>query len=119
MTHKGLWLPAQGEPSVIEWGNGNALEVLQHAVGGSIEYVEFPERWLGMFLNEEGKLVGLPPNYMASSLWVDEYGDTDRIVGDVVLTSIETDDEGHTLGLSEERLFYLGERYGVRADDVA
>lgn len=41
---------------------GNTLEDLQHAVGGCIE-VTYPfDEEVGIILNEEGKLIGLPLN---------------------------------------------------------
>ena len=61
---------------------GNTLRELQKLVGGYIEVVsgiilDRPD--IVMVINEEGKLMGLPTNIIASIL----YGDT--IVGDAIL----------------------------------
>ena len=40
------------------------------------------------------------------ALWTMTYGNTDYIVGDIVLTG-GTDSEGETLGLTPARIFYL------------
>jgi hypothetical protein len=62
------------------------LEELQHVVGGYIEAVYLRDGWI-MMINEEGKLLGLPYNVLAThlarthgSLSADDY-----IVGDVVV----------------------------------
>lgn len=59
------------------------LKWLQDAVGGWIEAV-----YLGdavMYVNEEGKLLKLPVNTMATDLYADHHGPYDIIVGDVVV----------------------------------
>lgn len=55
-----------------EWGDTDpALDVMQKAVGGLITYI--PNSWLmdgitKMVANEEGKLIGLPVNQLATQL---------------------------------------------------
>jgi len=56
------------------------LEQLQKIVGGLIEYVPIHDGGY-MYCNEEGKLLGLPPNPYATELI--DFGDV--IVGDVVV----------------------------------
>jgi len=57
-----------------------------------------------MWVNEEGKLSDDPiQNPTGTALWVDNYGETDVIIGDIIFTS-GTDANGHTLGLSDEQL---------------
>lgn len=76
------------------------LSALQEAVGGLIEAVDLSDS-LTMWVNEEGKLHGLPINALATILWEKHFGFTDIIVGDVIFTG-GTGSEGETLGLNEE-----------------
>lgn len=73
-------------------------ETLQTAVGGWLEFV-----WLsgagvpsevGMYLNEEGKLLGLPINHLATKF----YGCGDCIAGDAVVCGVRGD--GCSVGLT-------------------
>jgi hypothetical protein len=57
---------------------------------------------LSMWLNEEGKLVGLPHNPFAQFAWDKRFGaHTDYMVGDVVFAG-GTDEDGVTLGLDQD-----------------
>jgi len=76
------------------------LKELQEAVGGWVQAVDFTPQ-LTIWVNEEGKLHGLPINPMATFLWEKYFGLTDYICGNVIFTG-GTDDEGYTLGLNEE-----------------
>lgn len=61
------------------------LEAIKAVVGGWIEAVAAPGGHV-MYLNEEGKLLGLSPNYAASALASAAMpGFNDIIVGDVLL----------------------------------
>ena len=65
-----------------------SLEALQAAVGGDIELV-YTHDGRAMYINENGKLDGLPLNAQATQIY--RYGRTDPIVGTaVVLTAKET-----------------------------
>lgn len=84
---------------------------LHEAVGGYFEIVEIPG--LGdMWLNEEGKLDGLPRNEKAT--WITTEGPRgaaglapwDYIAGNVAFTG-GADDEGETIGLSEAAVAWL------------
>lgn len=79
-----------------------SLRILQGAVGGYIQAVDLNEN-LTMWLNEEGKLEGLDTNLFGTLLFRQRFGDVDTIVGNIVLTG-GTDDEGETLGLTEEQV---------------
>jgi hypothetical protein len=64
-----------------------------------------------MWCNEEGKMMSLPHNPFGQAFWetafpVSEFGRTDYIVGDIVLTG-GADDEGDTLGLTTEEIELL------------
>jgi hypothetical protein len=68
----------------------DSLESLQKCVGGDIEWVGgiFPHP-IGLYANEEGKLIGLEPNIVLPS--------GDYVAGSIVVVS--TDKEGNTIGL--------------------
>jgi hypothetical protein len=83
---------------------------LSEAVGGYIEIVHLRGKFDGfaMYVNEEGKLNGLPMNDLATSIWEASFGAlTDIIVGNAVLVNAETDDEGNELPLSEEQTKFV------------
>jgi hypothetical protein len=62
----------------------NTLETFQQIVGGYIEVVPFnPELGIVMVCNEEGKLLGLEPNF---------HWGLDTIVGTVVFVDGQTDE---------------------------
>lgn len=65
------------------------LEELQKFVGGYIEALHLQDGQI-MFLNEDGKSMGLPYNLIADQLAHDLTGiaDWDRIVGDVIITTL-------------------------------
>lgn len=66
----------------------NELHVLQEIVGGYIEHVSIykqGEEWFGMICNEEGKLLGLKPNFKPY---------TDVICGTVIFVGHTEDDFG-------------------------
>lgn len=79
----------------------DSLQVLQTAVGGWVQAIDLDDD-LTMWLNEEGKLEGLPHNPYAQYAWDKRFGaHTDYTVGDVVFTG-GTDDDGKTLGLDQD-----------------
>ncbi|WP_448812149.1 DUF3846 domain-containing protein [Agromyces bauzanensis] len=92
-----LLVPVEGPVQVIEPG-ADSGDTLRKAVGGWFECVGL-EAGLDMWLNEEGKLEGLPHNRRAQGLWDATFGaGTDYIVGPAVLSG-GVDDEGDTLPL--------------------
>jgi hypothetical protein len=79
----------------------DSLQVLQTAVGGWVQAIDLDDE-LSMWLNEEGKLVGLPHNPFAQFAWDKRFGaHTDYMVGDVVFAG-GTDEDGVTLGLDQD-----------------
>lgn len=77
------------------------------AVGGYIEHITLHGKFEGfsLYVNEEGKLKGLPFNDIATAVWERVFGNyTDVIVGNAVLVSSKTDDEGNELPLSESEV---------------
>lgn len=66
-----------------------SLKFLQKAVGGYIEHLSMPDGELDLWLNEEGKLEGLPINSVATDLlWLlhPAFRGQDVLVGPIVLT---------------------------------
>lgn len=101
MSKKALQVKTTGE--VVELDiSADSLEYLQTAVGGWVQAIDIATD-MTMWCNEEGKLIGLPHNPYAQFMWDKAFGaHTDYIVGDIVLTG-GTDEEGATLGLSDEQ----------------
>jgi hypothetical protein len=86
------------------------FNLIRNAVEGFVERVPISDYTQLMWVNEEGKLRGLPHNPKAQTLWDSQWGaGTDRIVGNVVITGDDTE-EGETGTLPEgeaERLVAL------------
>lgn len=83
-------------------GNGSEqFATIQKAVEGWVERVPLEDYTLLMWVNEEGKLKGLPHNRLAQQLWDKDWGEgSDYIVGNVVITG-DDGEEGETGGLPE------------------
>ncbi len=95
---KALVLTATGEVKELD---GITLQDLQSAVGGWVQAIDLADD-LTMWLNEEGKLTGLPHNTTAQKLWDKTFWvGSDFVVGDVVLTG-GTGEEGETLPLGDD-----------------
>lgn len=77
-------------------------ETLSTAVNGMIELVSISED-IDMWLNEEGKFIGLEPNVIATILFYRAFSRFDLVMGDVIITG-GSDDEGKTIGLSDESI---------------
>ena len=96
-----------GTKAIVEFTNETSYQVLSEAVGGMIECVTLRDKnCVDMWINENGKYIGLDQNPTATALWVDMYDLTDVIMGDVIITG-GTDDEGYTLGLADEEVTYF------------
>lgn len=102
---KALRVNVDGTAEVLEFVKGSSYQMLRDAVDGYIECVAIQEG-IDLWLNEEGKLIGLQPNLVATKLYRNAYPTNDFIVGDVVITG-GADEEGETLGLSETHLMTL------------
>jgi hypothetical protein len=82
------------------------LATLQQGVGGLVQAVDLSER-LTMWLNEEGKVLGQAHNPYGQLFWDKLFGvHTDYIVGDVVISG-GTDEDGNTLGLTEQQVEWV------------
>jgi hypothetical protein len=99
---RGYIIKTDGTRKIVEFEVGNSYNTIKEAVGGYIECVSINEE-MDIWLNEEGKLIGLEPNLYATALYRARYNTTDFIVGDVIITG-GANEEGETLGLSDEML---------------
>lgn len=101
MTRHALRLTTDYKVSIIDLdAPEGSLRVLQNAVGGYIERVPF--HGFDMYLDGDGKAKkDAFTNFAATQFFVQHYGVTDSIVGDVVFTG-EVDDEGEITSLPKE-----------------
>ena len=98
-----LVIGVDGNTEVLDLDSSEgSLKVLQGAVGGWIEAVGLNAN-LTLWVNEEGKLDGLPVNNVATKIFQSVFGAVDIIMGNVVLTG-GADDEGDDEGLTEEQI---------------
>jgi len=77
-------------------------DLLSSSVNGLVELVSI-DRDVDMWLNEEGKLLNLPTNIIATILWNKVFNNPDIIKGDIIITG-GADDMGNSVGLSDESL---------------
>jgi hypothetical protein len=99
-------ITTDGDKSIVEFEKGNSYNLLRDTVGGLIQCVTLTDKWgVDMWLNEEGKVVSLPQNPIATALWDDLYPGTDFMVGNIILT--QSDDEGETIGLTDEQIQFF------------
>lgn len=98
---------------ILEAGNPEArvvekfehsLETLQQFVGGYIEAVRVNES-ITIWINEEGKLRGLDPNFNL----IGNGKPYDIVVGDAIFTG--TDNEGETVSLTDQEIEEIKERF--------
>ena len=80
-----------GNISEVEIPKENSLEFLQKCVGGFIQIVYLKDGDI-MYINEEGKLMGLPRNNIATKMYLD--ANPGAITGDYIV--------GNTIVLSRE-----------------
>jgi hypothetical protein len=83
----------------LSWVTIAGLTDFQDAVGGHIECVELMDG-CDLWLNEEGKLIGLPFNSIATDVALPRLQFGDVIVGDVVITG-RCDRHGNSTSLLE------------------
>lgn len=104
-----LKLTTDGQRIGIKYTADQSYEVISQAVGGWIECVGLTPT-LDMWVNEEGKLDGLPYNPDATAIFWSHFGMSDVIVGDVLFTS--HNEEGDTTALENEQMQYLEQFLG-------
>jgi hypothetical protein len=106
MNQLALVIKTDGTKEVVLFSEDTFLKRAQGVVGGWIQLVPLHSKGIDLYLNEEGKLNGLPQNPIATALWSEDYGLTDYIVGDVIITG-GVNDEGETIGLTNGQLATL------------
>jgi hypothetical protein len=110
MGRKALVINTDGTVAVID----PTLDALQGAVGGWVQAVDLTDT-LTLWVNEEGKMVGMPHNPYAQLLWNEAYGEnTDYIVGNAVVTG-GADDEGEMVTLDDATIEAVKARIGLAA----
>lgn len=67
-------------------GKRITLEEMQKIVGGYIEIVSLRSEKKRMVVNEEGAIIPLKPNFLATVIYRKETGSQSAIFGDVLLT---------------------------------
>jgi hypothetical protein len=97
---KAIVLSTEGTLSEIDLDAGNTLKILQNAVGGWVQAVDFATD-LTIWVHEEGKIINLPINSKATEIWTHFFGNTDLIAGNAVFTG-GVDENGETLGISAD-----------------
>lgn len=92
----------------VDIPEGTTLHFAQGVVDGWVDVVDLNSPTAGimsMYVNDEGLLLDLPINTMGTLL-NEEGGSGSPIAGDVLILG-GVDDEGNTLGLSDEQVFLL------------
>lgn len=92
------------EPSEVRTLEKLELEDMQSMVGGYIECLHVGNG-VDMWLNDEGKLHGLPVNIVLGS---SDREILDTIQGDVFFAS--ANDEGETIGLTDEQISWVNRK---------
>lgn len=103
MNQTALIIKTDGTKQEVPFTEGTFLKLAQATVGGWIQLVRLESKGIDLYLNEEGKLDGLDQNPTATALWVEDYGTTDYIVGDVIITG-GVNSDGETVGLTNEQV---------------
>lgn len=103
---KGLLIKTTGEMQEVEYED--TLETLQGYVDGYIEYVTIDDG-IDMIINEEGKINGLEPNWVATLL----YGQFDVIVGDALVVGVK---DGENITLTDEQIDMINKK--VMSDEI-
>lgn len=106
---KAVIIRTDGSKETVKFDQDSCYQVISSAVGGLIECVTLHDKEaVDMWVNESGKVIGLDQNPTATALWAEMYDLTDVICGDVIITG-GSDDEGYTLGLTDEQVkFFMG-----------
>lgn len=109
---RAITLTTKGDLQLVEFGHDDCLQILQDAVSGYVEAIDFPELEITMWINEEGKLLYDPesadniiqPHPMATVFYRTNYKVDDTIIGNVAFTSSVTDNQGRTKGLTNRQI---------------
>ncbi|MET4003908.1 hypothetical protein ABIB48_002646 [Arthrobacter sp. UYCu511] len=100
---RGILIPAD-QTKPLEVLELNGLKDMQSAVGGLIEAIDIERPDATIFVNEDGKLIGLDQNARATLvLWIhnSRFRGNDILVGDVIIVG-QPDDEGDSQDVPAE-----------------
>ncbi len=88
--------------------DGADLEALQKIVGGYIEAVTDAEKFGHIYINEEGKLMALQENLVATAIlnsYIPGFAQHDRLAGNVVW--LDSDEEGDSADIRPDTLDHI------------
>jgi Domain of unknown function (DUF3846) len=103
---KAVVIKTDGTKSVTDFNRSTEYNVIKQAVGGWLESIHL-DNDLTLYINEEGKLLGLPQNPIATAFFASYYGlHQDVIVGDVIFVG-GVDEEGYSNGLTDKQVLEL------------
>lgn len=100
---KAVVISTDGHKGAVEFEFGKSYELLSNAVGGMIECVGLKDA--DLWCNENGIAEGLELNMIASAIYSEAFNASNPILGNVIITG-SVDDEGETLGLTDEQVAY-------------
>ena len=86
--------------SMIDFEQGESAQIIRDTVDGLYDCISLSSD-RDMWINDEGKILELPLNVMATAMFHKAFQTDDYIAGDVVITG-GVDKDGYTLGLSDE-----------------
>ena len=92
-----------GKLEVKSFEPGESYGMIKEAVDGYFDCIRIPSIGVDMWVNDEGKILELDPNPFGTALWVHEYGMTDIVMGNIIITG-GADEEGETLGLTQDQI---------------
>ena len=100
---KAVVISTDGHKGVVEFEFRKSYELLSNTVGGMIECVGLKDA--DLWCNENGIAEGLELNMIASAIYSEAFNASNPILGNVIITG-GVDDEGETLGLTDEQVAY-------------
>lgn len=107
---RGILITTDGKVSIEEYDENPLYESISEAIGGYFETVALRRRPYLLLVNEEGRLLGLPVNTIASML----YGE--QIVGNAIVAKVgKRDGERDIVGLSLDDSDVLADLMVLRA----
>lgn len=93
---KGIKLLVSGKYEIVEIEDN--YKELQEIVGGLIEFVSIGDG-IDIVINEEGKIMGLEPNFIATAL----FDFKDLLVGDAIIVGVDYS-TGETISLTDAQI---------------
>lgn len=79
----------EGQTVAKETTDDDTLSAFQEEVGGNIEYVHCMRDGIGFYVNEEGKILNLPYNHLASIMAAETISPGDFIAGKMIVVGLD------------------------------